>query len=158
MYNTYSTYSGYQPSPIFGAIQYIDLAILIIFMVALWKIFIKAQQPGWAAIIPIYNWYIVLKIARKPGWWLILFLIPIANIVVSVIVAIELAKAFGKSTAFGVIALWLFSIIGYLILAFDSSEYVGTNDNSSQNLPPSTNKPAQTPTAAPTEPVNPPTQ
>ena len=47
-----------------------------VFMIAsVWKVFAKAGEPGWASIIPIYNTYVVLKIAGKPWWWLILMLI-----------------------------------------------------------------------------------
>ena len=108
----------------------IYLVIGIVAIIALWKVFSKAGQPGWAAIIPFYNIYILLKIADRPGWWLILYIIPFVNIVLSLIVALDIAKNFGKSTAFGVIGLWLFSIIGYLILGFDDSKYLGSKTNS----------------------------
>ena len=49
------------------------LAILVFYVACVWIIFAKAGRPGWAAIIPIYNYYIALKIAGKPGWWLLLF-------------------------------------------------------------------------------------
>ena len=101
------------------------LAIIILAIVALWRVFSKAGQPGWAAIIPFYNIYVLLKVAGRPGWWLILYLIPIVDIVVSLIVAIDVAKAFGKSPTFGVVGLWLFSIIGYLMLGFGQAKYVG---------------------------------
>ena len=43
------------------------LAIVVFIIAAMWRVFEKAGQPGWAAIIPIYNLYIMLKIGRKPG-------------------------------------------------------------------------------------------
>ena len=101
------------------------LVVAVVALVAIWKVFSKAGQPGWAAIIPFYNIYTLCKVAGRPGWWLILFLIPFVNIIVSLVVAIDVAKGFGKSPAFGVIGLWLFSIIGFLMLAFGSSKYVG---------------------------------
>ena len=87
--------------------------------------FVKAGHPGWAAIIPIYNIYIVLKIVGRPGWWLILFLIPVVNFVVGILVSIDLAKSFGKSAAWGVVLLFIFNIVGYLILGFGSDQYLG---------------------------------
>ena len=99
--------------------------IFIVVVVGLWKLFVKADEPGWAAIIPIYNYYVILKIVGRPWWWLLLLLIPIVNLIVSIIVAIDLAKSFGKDAAYGVILLWLFSVIGYLILGFGDAEYQG---------------------------------
>ncbi len=104
-----------------GGVVY--LAIAIVYIVALWKIYVKAGKPGWAAIIPFYNYYVLLKIVGRPGWWILLLLIPIVNIVITIIVAIDLAKVFGRSTVFGVVCLWLFSFIGYLMLGFGKSTY-----------------------------------
>ncbi|MCE7885116.1 MAG: hypothetical protein DYH08_14885 [Actinobacteria bacterium ATB1] len=101
------------------------LVVAVLAIVATWKVFDKAGQPGWAAIIPFYNIYIMLRVIGRPGWWLILYFIPFANIVVSLIVAMDLAKSFAKSTVFGVVGLWLFSIIGMLMLAFGDATYVG---------------------------------
>lgn len=100
-------------------------AVAVAAIVALWKTFEKAGQPGWGALIPIYNLYLLLKVAGRPGWWLLLFLIPVVNLVVYIIISIDVAKAFGKSTAFGVVGLWLFHVIGYLILGFGDAKYVG---------------------------------
>jgi hypothetical protein len=52
-------------------------------------------------------------------------LIPIVNIVVGVLIALELAKVFGKSVVFAIFGLIIFSLIGYLILAFGDAKYVG---------------------------------
>jgi len=109
-----------------GAIMgLIWLAVAVLFIVALWKVFTKAGQPGWAAIVPIYNGYILLKIAGKPWWWLLMFLIPFVNIVFSILLSIDIAKAFGQSPAWGVILLFLLCGIGYLILGFGSATYQG---------------------------------
>jgi hypothetical protein len=100
--------------------------LIAIFMIAaLWKVFTKAGRPGWAAIIPIYNAYVQIKIVGRPGWWLILLFIPLANIVVSLVLAFDLAKSFGKGGAFGFFGLWLFGIIGYPMLGFGSATYQG---------------------------------
>lgn len=101
------------------------LAVAVIAIIAMWKIFAKAGKPGWAAIIPIYNIIIMLEIIGRPWWWLLLMFIPFVNIVISVVVAIDLGKAFGKDPVFSVILLWFFSIIGYLILGFGKDKYVG---------------------------------
>jgi len=100
------------------------LVIAVVMLVGLWKVFVKAGQPGWACIVPFYNVYILLKIAGKPGWWLLLYFIPLVNIVVGIIVAISIAKAFGRSAAFGFFLLFLLGI-GYLIIGFGSDRYLG---------------------------------
>src|ERR1700694_740307 len=76
------------------------LAIVVLMIAALWKVFEKAGEPGWAAIVTIYNFYILLKIAGRPGWWLLLYLIPFVNFIISIIVSIDVAKRFGKGTGF----------------------------------------------------------
>lgn len=108
------------------------MAICVIYLIAFWKIFVKAGRPGWAAIIPFYNMYVLLKIVGRPGWWLILFFIPIVNVVISIIVSLNLAKSFKRSEAFGIILLWLFSFIGYLMLGFGKSTYAGPAVTSSK--------------------------
>ncbi len=104
----------------------IQLVLVVFYVWVFWKLFVKAGKPGWAAIIPFYNAYVQLKIIGRPGWWLLLFLIPIVNIVIAVIVAIDTAKSFGKSAAYGVVGLFLFGFIGYPVLALSkSTTYVG---------------------------------
>ena len=103
-----------------GVIVY--LVLVIFYITVFWKIFEKAGHPGWAAIIPIYNLYVYCKVAGRPGWWIVLFLIPIVNIVIAAILAIDVAKHFAKSTGFGV-GLWLLGFIFAPILAFGEATY-----------------------------------
>jgi hypothetical protein len=113
----------------------INLALFIFFIITMWKIFSKAGKSGWASLIPIYNLYILLKIANKPGWWLILYFIPVVNLFVYIFFSGSIARMFGKSTFFGIIMLAFFSFIGYPILAFGKSKYIGINNQ--MNQPPS---------------------
>src|SRR6516162_1257771 len=78
------------------------LAITVILIVSMWKAFTKAGQPGWAAIIPIYNAVVLFRIAGKPAWWVLLLLVPLINVVILFMVYISLAKNFGKGAGFGV--------------------------------------------------------
>jgi Family of unknown function (DUF5684) len=102
----------------------VELLIIVAIIAGFWKVFVKAGKPGWAAIVPIYNVVVLLEIAGKPLWWVLLFLIPIVNIVMAVIVGIAVAKAFGKSDAFG-IGLGLLGFIFYPILGFGDAQYQG---------------------------------
>lgn len=101
----------------------ICLAFLGLILASFWVVFTKAGQPGWAAIIPIYNLYVLLKIAGRPGWWLLLFFIPLVSIIVSLLLALDVAKAFGRGAGFG-IGLFFLSFIFYPILAFGDSVYI----------------------------------
>ncbi len=100
-------------------------AFLVLIIAGLWKVYVKADQPGWSAIIPIYNMYIMTKIIGRPWWWLLLLFVPIVNFIVSIIMSIDMAKSFGKDAAYGIILLWLFNAIGYLILGFGDAQYQG---------------------------------
>jgi hypothetical protein len=102
----------------------IQLAILVLFIMGLWKIFEKAGKPGWAAIIPIYNLIVILEIVGKPIWWIILFLIPCVNIIIAILVYIDLAKCFGKGAGYG-IGLALLPFIFFPLLGFSDAKYQG---------------------------------
>ncbi len=98
-------------------------ALLVLLpIIALWVIFTKAGQPGWAAIIPIYNLFVMLKVAGKPAWWVILFLIPVVNIIFLVLTLNSLAKCFGKGIGF-TLGLIFLPFIFFLILAFGPAQY-----------------------------------
>ncbi len=107
-----------------GLIVIIYIAVIVFEIAALWQVFVKAGRPGWAAIIPFYNYYVLLKIVGRPGWWLILYFIPLVNIIVWIIVAIDLSKSFAKSTGFAV-GLILLAFIFIPILGFGPASYAG---------------------------------
>jgi hypothetical protein len=100
------------------------LAVFVLFVIGLWKVLEKAGQPGWGAIIPIYNVYLLCKVAGRPGWWVILMFVPIVSIVITIMVMLDLAKAFGKGTGFAV-GLILLTFIFLPILGFSDAQYQG---------------------------------
>ena len=103
----------------------IYIGIIALMIASQWKVFTKAGQPGWACLIPIYNLYVMIQIAKKPGWWLaIILLVPIVNIIFLIMLINEIAKAFGKDAGFTVGLLFL-GIIFWPILAFGDAEYQG---------------------------------
>lgn len=106
---------------VFGLISLVLVAVII---VAMWKIFVKAGQPGWASLVPIYNIIVMLNMVGRPVWWLLLFMIPLANVGVSIVLALDMAKSFGKETGFA-IGLILLPIVFYPLLAFGDAQYVG---------------------------------
>ena len=103
-----------------------QLIVLVVIYASLWKIFTKAGEPGWAAIVPIYNAVVMLKIAGKPWWWLFLFLIPLVGMIMGVLFTIALARSFGKGIGFA-IGMLIVPFIMFPLLAFGDSQYVGPN-------------------------------
>jgi len=99
-------------------------AVIILLIAAMWKVFSKAGQPGWAAIIPIYNIYVMCKVAGRPGWWLLLMLIPFVNFIILIILSIDIAKSFGKGAGFG-LGMAFLGFIFWPILGFGSAQYQG---------------------------------
>lgn len=100
----------------------VGAGISILIFVALWKIFKKAGKKGWEAIIPIYNIIVLLEISGLPTWYLVLYLIPLANIYAIFKNYIELSKKFGKDSGFGVLMVF-FPVICMPILAFSNCTY-----------------------------------
>ncbi len=121
----------------------VGMAFAVVMFIAMWKMYEKAGRPGWAAIVPVYNSWVLAEIAGKPGWWglyPLIAIVPIvgwiASIVISLMIALGVARNFGKSDAFGVFGLWLFYIVGYLILGFGSATYKGTMSSPSAPMQP----------------------
>lgn len=132
MYDSYDYYD-YGSSPADGLLAGMGVgywvAMVIInalFIVAWWKIFEKAHEAGWKSLIPFYNEYILFKIAWGNGVLFLLMFIPFVNIIIAIILEVKLAKAYGHSGGFAVGLIFLSNIFT-LILAFDSSQYIGPN-------------------------------
>jgi hypothetical protein len=126
---TYGSSSGDQAAALFGgaflcAYYIVLLVIAAIYLASLWKIFVKAGKPGWAAIVPIYNIITLLEIVGRPVWWIVLYIIPFANIYVAIQIPVDLAKSFGKTTGYALGLIFL-SPIFYPMLAFGSAQYAG---------------------------------
>jgi hypothetical protein len=134
---------------------------VILEIIGMWKVFVKAGKPGWTAIIPIYDTYMLYEISGKPGWWVVFSLIPFVGPFVTLVLMVlamqELAKRFGKSPVFGVIGLVLFAFVGFLILGFGDATYHVDGEVGESRFPfqPSINPTAVTPhnpvTQAPAE-------
>jgi hypothetical protein len=106
-------------NPVFSIVA---LAVVALEIAAFWKIFTKAGEPGWASIVPLYNIWVLLRITGKPGWWILLLLVPVVNIVIGILETVELAKAFGKSGGFAAGLIFL-PFIFYPMLAWSDAQY-----------------------------------
>jgi len=109
-----------------GAAGAIEAGIALFFLAAVaigrWKVFEKAGQPGWGAVVPVYNLLLLLRIAQRPAWWLVLYAIPFVNVIALLLVPLDIARYFGKSGLFGA-GLIFFGFIFYPILGFGSAQY-----------------------------------
>lgn len=100
------------------------LAIAVISLVGMWKIFVKAGKPGWGAIIPIYNLYCLYEMSFGTGWLFLLSFVPCVNAVMMIVMWIKLGQAFGKSAAFG-IGILFFPFVFLPMLGFGDAQFVG---------------------------------
>ena len=96
--------------------------ILILTVAGMWTVFSKAGQPGWACLVPLYNMVVLLQVAGRPTWWLVLMFLPFVNMVIFLIVMIDVAKAFGKGAGFG-LGLFFLGPVFYPMLGFGDAEY-----------------------------------
>jgi len=123
---------------LFFIVVTLPVALLMIF--SYWKIFTKAGEPGWYALIPVFNMIIVFKIAGINPLWVLLYLaafIPFvggfASLGITIYLSIKLAQSFGREAG-TMIGLILLPIVFYPILAFGSAEYVGPKFEGTQTI------------------------
>jgi hypothetical protein len=101
------------------------LAVIVLMIAGMWKVFEKAGKPGWAAVIPIYNVIVLLEIAGRPAWWIVvILLVPCVNIVFAILLYIDVAKAFGKDAGWGIGLLFL-GFVFFPLLGFGDAKYIG---------------------------------
>ena len=105
-----------------GGFGLVVLALTLVVIAGMWKVFVKAGKPGWASLVPIYNLIVLLEIVGRPLWWIVLFLCtgPIGWILVS----LDLAKVFGKEIGFA-IGLMLVPVVFMPMLGFGDARYLG---------------------------------
>lgn len=101
---------------------FVGLALTIVVLAGFWKTFEKAGEPGWAAIVPIYNIYVLVKISGNRWWWFILLFVPVINFLATIKISIDIAGKFNRGVLFG-LGLAFLSFIFYLILGFGDYQY-----------------------------------
>ena len=108
------------------------MALGILKIVSLWKIFKKAGKPGWASIVPIYNIYIMCEIAEKEWWYILLLCVPFVNIYAIIVLYNGMAKKFGKGGGF-VVGMILLPVVFFPMLAFGKDATVVNNQPNTSN-------------------------
>lgn len=125
----------------------IYLAVVVLMIVGMWKMFEKAGRPGWASLIPFYNSYVACEIARLPILWFILLFIPIVSIVAWIMICMKVAENFGKTGGYG-IGLALLGFVFFPMLGFSDAQYQGTagisQDTAMPSIPPMSSQQAPT--------------
>jgi hypothetical protein len=94
-------------------------AVLGMMAAGRWRLFEKAGLPGWPSVVPIYAWWVTVKVINKPIGWFFLLLVPVVGVV---LVCIELAKAFGKTPGYGV-GMALLAPVFFPLLGFSDARY-----------------------------------
>ena len=110
----------------------LSMALSILMIISLWKIFKKAGKPGWASIVPIYNIYIMCEIAEKEWWYVLLSCVPFVNIYAMIVLYNGMAKRFGKSGGF-VAGMILLPVIFFPMLAFGKDAAIVNNQPNTSN-------------------------
>lgn len=103
---------------------YFYIAFMLFLITSTWIVFTKADRPGWACLLPIYNIIVLLQIAGRPWWWFFLYMIPFVGLVIVILHMIALAESFGKGAGYG-IGLAFLGFIFFPLLAFGDAEYSG---------------------------------
>ena len=107
-----------------GGMMVFMFVVFLFFAACGWKIYAKAGKPGWAALVPIYNQWVMMEIVGFPGIYMLAFFVPFINMLFGLFCVYRLAKVFGKDMGY-TIGLILLSPIFYPLLAFGDSEYLG---------------------------------
>ena len=97
--------------------------VILLMIVSMWITVGKAGRPGVSQIIPIWNIIELVRIAGKPGWWVVMILlVPFANIVFLIMTYNAIAQAFGKGSGFTV-GMILLPFVFWPLLAFGDAKY-----------------------------------
>ena len=151
-YSNYGNYSDYGVGAAIGGmaigilifIWVFALAVAVLQIIAMWKVFKKAGKNGWEAIIPFYNAWVLFEISGYPGYYMFFGFIPcvgpIVLLVFEISAYISLSKKFNKSSGFAVLMIFL-PVIAYCILGFGKDEYddsLGEHKNTQPNQAPET--------------------
>ncbi|MEK7546373.1 MAG: DUF5684 domain-containing protein [Patescibacteria group bacterium] len=103
-----------------NAATLVFLLIHAVMAAVLWKMAARTKEgPEWFALVPILNVVLMLKVAKKPLWWVFLFFIPVVNFVTMVVATMALCERFRVNKWWGLLALLSpFNIVLYAYLAY----------------------------------------
>jgi hypothetical protein len=108
------------------AVLLFQLLLIVLQLAGMWAVFAKADRPGWAALVPIYNLYVMLRIGENAWWWLLVLIVPIVNIYALYKIHAGVARAFGRGIGFG-LGLAFLGVVFFPILGFGDYRYRGAS-------------------------------
>lgn len=91
-------------------------------LAGMWVVFTKAERAGWTALVPIYNFYVMLQIGENAWWWLVLVFVPVINIYALYKIHAGVARSFGQGIGFG-LGLTFLGIVFFPLLGFGDYQY-----------------------------------
>ncbi len=100
------------------------LICVTVTIAGMWGSFSRAGRPGWACIVPIYNYLVIIDIAGKPWWWIFMFMIPIANLYFVIVTIVNFTASYGRGVGFAIGLIFL-PFIFWPLLGFGDSEHQG---------------------------------
>jgi hypothetical protein len=103
---------------------FVAFVVYVVFVIGAWKVFSKAERPGWWSIVPIWNMAVLLQISGRSGWWVLSYLVPLLNLFVQIRWGIEMARSYGRGIGFA-IGLILLEPLFMVILGFGDASYLG---------------------------------
>lgn len=118
---------------VFFIVWLLMMALAIFVLVAQWHLYKKANRPGWAAIVPVYNVYVLTDIVWGNGWLFFLLLIPVGNLVFGIWTCVKLARVFGKSGGYGIGIVFL-PFVFIPMLAFGKAQYEGPSESGKKGV------------------------
>lgn len=102
----------------------VSIAVMVLYLASIWKMFKKAGEPGWASLVPLYNTYVLWKIARGNGLLMFLVFIPFVGWFFALHALYKLALAFGYGTGFAWLTVF-FPQFCLPVIGLSSASYYG---------------------------------
>jgi len=97
-------------------------ALLIIFeVICMWRVYKKLGLPGWNCIVPIYNIYVLFKLANIPMWMFILLFLPLVNFYPIYLINISIVDRLGMKRMYAILMLFIPFII-WPLFAFSKAK------------------------------------
>jgi hypothetical protein len=104
------------------ALTVAPIAAFLLYVAGVWATFEKANRAGWKAIIPVYNWYVMLDIGDNTGLWLVGLVVPVVNFYALYKIHAGVARAFGKGIGYG-LGLTFLGVIFFPLLGFGDAQF-----------------------------------
>lgn len=112
---------------VIGFIIVLGLALYLFTSYCLYRIAKKANvEDAWMSWIPIVSLIVMIRLAQKPLWWIIFFIIPVVNAVIAIVLWMNIFPRFGKPEWMGLLMIIPVVNLAMLVyLAFSETAVIG---------------------------------